>query len=208
MHILLCIVALVWLLPSTVSGSIYGYQDDTGAYHFTNIKPANKKYTIVIETREPQRGPVQGLGHPWQSDEERQSLIRQAKGLLGVPYKLGGEGLAGIDCSAFVKKMFSSFDVVLPRTAREQYDIGVKVTRDQLSVGDLVFFKTKQHEPHPTHVGIFMGNDQFIHASALNKSGVRIDSLSSDFYDRRFLGATRVRPLPEGSRIAIVTASK
>ena len=124
MQILLCIVALVWLLPSTVSGNIYGYQDDTGAYHFTNIKPANKKYTIVIETKDPQRGPVQGLGHPWQSDEERQSLIRQAKGLLGVPYKLGGEGLAGIDCSAFVKKMFSSFDVLLPRTAREQYDIG------------------------------------------------------------------------------------
>jgi peptidoglycan endopeptidase LytE len=97
---------------------------------------------------------------------------------------------------------------LLPRTAREQYDIGVKVTRDQLSMGDLVFFKTKQHEPHPTHVGIFMGNDQFIHASALNKSGVRVDSLSSDFYDRRFMGATRVRPLPEGSRTAIVTASK
>jgi hypothetical protein len=208
MQILVCILALVCFLPSTVSANIYGYQDDTGAYHFTNIKPASKKYTIVIETRDPQRGPVQGLGRPWQSDEERRSLIRQAKGLLGVPYKLGGEGLTGIDCSAFVKKMFSTFEVFLPRTAREQYDIGKKITRDQLSMGDLVFFKTKQHEPHPTHVGIFMGNDQFIHASALNKSGVRIDSLSSEFYDRKFIGATRIKSLPEGNGAAIVTASR
>jgi cell wall-associated NlpC family hydrolase len=205
---ILCILALVCFLPSMVSANIYGYQDETGTHHFTNIKPANKQFTIVIETKDPQRGLVQSLGRPWQSDEERHSLIRQAKGLLGTPYKLGGEGLAGIDCSAFVKKMFSAFDVLLPRTAREQYDTGRKITRDQLSMGDLVFFKTKQHEPHPTHVGIFMGNDQFIHASALNKGGVRIDSLSSEFYDRRFSGATRIKPLPEGNGIAIITASK
>jgi hypothetical protein len=185
MQILVYILVLVCFLPSTVSANIYGYQDDTGAYHFTNIKPANKKYTIVIETKDPQRGPVQGLGHPWHSDEERHSLLRQAKGLLGTPYKLGGEGLGGIDCSAFVKKMFSGFDVLLPRTAREQYDIGKKITRDQLSMGDL-----------------------FIHASALNKGGVRIDSLSSEFYDRRFSGATRIKPLPEGNGTVIITASK
>ena len=208
MHILAYILALVCFLPSTASANIYGYQDDTGASHFTNIKPANKKYTIIIETKDPQRGLVQSLGRAWQSDEERQNLIRQAKGLLGTPYKLGGEGLAGIDCSAFVKKMFSGFNVLLPRTAREQYDVGTKITRDQLSMGDLVFFKTKQREPHPTHVGIFMGNDQFIHASALNKGGVRIDSLSSEFYDKRFSGATRIKSLPEGNGTAIITASK
>jgi len=208
MRCLVYIFAVVALFPLTASASIYGYQDDTGAYHFTNIKPANRKYTIVIETRDPQRGGPQGPGSPWQSDAERQSLVRQAKGLLGVPYKLGGDGLAGIDCSAFVRRMFSSFDVSLPRTAREQFDVGRKIGRDQLTAGDLVFFKTRQHESHPTHVGIFIGNDEFIHASALKKGGVRIDALSSDFYDRRFIGATRIKSLPDSNAPAIVTASK
>jgi cell wall-associated NlpC family hydrolase len=104
--------------------------------------------------------------------------------------------------------MFSSVDVALPRTAREQYDAGRKISREELTMGDLVFFRTKQREQYPTHVGIYMGNGQFIHASALNKGGVRIDSLSADFYNARFIGGTRMRALPEGSSPAIVTASK
>ena len=208
MRCLVYIFSFFLAFPLTVSANIYGYQDDTGAFHFTNIKPANRKYTIVIETRDIQRGALQGAGSPWQSDAERQSLVRQAKGLLGVPYKLGGDGLAGIDCSAFVRRMFSSFEVSLPRTAREQFDVGRKIARDQLTAGDLVFFKTRQYESHPTHVGIFIGNDEFIHASALKKGGVRIDSLSTDFYDRRFIGGTRIKSLPDGNAPAIVTASK
>ena len=208
MKCLLYILLLLTFSPLTVSASIYGYQDDTGAYHFTNIKPANKKYTIVIETRDAQRAVLQGPGSPWQSDAERENLIKQAKRLLGVPYKLGGDGLAGIDCSAFVRRMFSAFDVSLPRTAREQFDVGRKISRDQLVAGDLVFFKTRQYDPHPTHVGIFIGKDEFIHASALKKGGVRIDSLSSDFYDRRFIGATRIKSLPYHTASAMVTASK
>lgn len=208
---LVCVIALVclWpLWPLTASCAIYGYQDESGDFHFTNIRPANKKYTVIIETREAEQGQSRGIAPPWRSDQERQNLIKQAKDLLGVPYKLGGDGLKGIDCSAFVRKMFSAFDVSLPRTAREQYDVGKKIERNQLTTGDLVFFRTKQSDPHPTHVGIFMGNDQFIHASALGKGGVRIDSLSSEFYDRRFIGATRIKPLPDNSSDVIITASK
>jgi cell wall-associated NlpC family hydrolase len=204
------IILLLFLCcaPTSLCAGIYGYVDDGGAYHFTNIRPANKQYSIIVETREPARGPGQTFARPWRDDEERDGLIRQAKTLLGVPYKLGGDGLAGIDCSAFVRRMFSSVDVALPRTAREQYDVGRKISREELSMGDLVFFRTKQHEPYPTHVGIFIGNGQFIHASALNKGGVRIDPLSADFYNARFMGAARVRALPEGGSAAIVTASK
>ena len=208
MRYLAHILAVLIFFPLTASASIYGYQDDTGAFHFTNIKPANKRYTIVIETRDSERARVGGTGSPWQGVAERESLVRQAKGLLGVPYKLGGDGLAGIDCSAFVRRMFSSFDVSLPRTAREQFEVGRKISRDQLAVGDLVFFRSRQHEPNPTHVGIFIGNDEFIHASALKKGGVRIDSLSADFYDRRFMGATRIKSLPDHAAAALVTASR
>jgi cell wall-associated NlpC family hydrolase len=208
MYFTLIFLLLLCAAPDMLCAGIYGYVDDGGAYHFTNIRPANKQYSIVIETREPASGPGQHPARPWRDDEERQGLIKQAKTLLGVPYKLGGDGLTGIDCSAFVRRMFSSVDVALPRTAREQYEAGRKISRQELTMGDLVFFRTKQHEQHPTHVGIYIGNGQFIHASALNKGGVRIDSLSADFYNARFIGGTRVRALPEDSSPAIVTASK
>ncbi len=207
MYLTIVIFLLLSFAPTTMYASIYGYVDESGAYHFTNIKPANKQYQIIVETKEPARG-GQGLVRFWRDDEERYGLIKQAKTLLGVPYKLGGDNLTGIDCSAFVKRMFSLVDVALPRTAREQYDVGKRISRQELAMGDLVFFRTKRYEQYPTHVGIYMGNDQFIHASALNKGGVRIDSLSSDFYNVRFIGASRVKALPEPGSTAILTASK
>ena len=207
MYLILGIFSLLFFAPTATYASIYGYVDESGAYHFTNIKPANSQYQIIIETKEPAHG-GQGLARHWRSDEERYGLIKQAKTLLGVPYKLGGDDLAGLDCSAFVRRMFSVVEVALPRTAREQYNVGKRISRQELTIGDLVFFRTKRYEQHPTHVGIYMGNDQFIHASALNKGGVRIDSLSSDFYNARFIGGSRVKALPEQNSAAIVTASK
>ncbi len=198
----------LWVVPTGLYASIYGYVDERGAYHFTNIRPANKEYVIVVKTMDPASEPGRHPGRPWHDDAERLSLINHAKALLGVPYKLGGEGLTGIDCSAFVRRMFSTVDTALPRTAREQYDAGRKIARQDLTMGDLVFFKTRQHEQYPTHVGIYMGNDQFIHASALKKGGVRIDALSSDFYNARFIGGSRIRALPETGSTLMATASK
>jgi len=208
MYFVIVILFLFCFGPTTMYAGIYGYVDESGAYHFTNIKPASGQYQIVIETKESLHSSGQSIARPWRNDEERYGLIKQAKTLLGVPYKLGGDGLTGIDCSAFVKKMFSLVDVALPRTAREQYGVGKRISREELTTGDLVFFRTKPYEQNPTHVGIFMGNGQFIHASALHRGGVRIDSLSSDFYNVRFIGGSRVKALPEGSSTAIVTASK
>jgi cell wall-associated NlpC family hydrolase len=206
-YLTLGIFLLLFFAPTATYASIYGYVDESGAYHFTNIKPANKQYQIIVETSEPAHG-VQGSARPWRNDEERSGLINQAKAFLGVPYKLGGDNLNGMDCSAFVKRMFSLVDVALPRTAREQYAVGKRIPRQELTMGDLVFFSTKRYEQYPTHVGIYMGSDKFIHASALNKGGVRIDSLSSDFYNARFIGGSRVKALPEGGSTSIVTASK
>jgi NlpC/P60 family len=208
MYFIIGVFLLLFSTPFTLHASIFGYVDEGGAYHFTNIKPANRQYQIVVETKESLHAGARGALRSWRSDDERYGLIKQAKTLLGVPYKLGGESLAGIDCSAFVKKMFSGIDVALPRTAREQYEVGRRVSRDELTTGDLVFFRTKQHEPHPTHVGIYMGNGQFIHASALKKAGVKIDSLSADFYNTRFIGASRVVTLPDESSTPVITASK
>jgi cell wall-associated NlpC family hydrolase len=121
-------------------------------------------------------------------------LVKVAKSFMGAPYKYGGETVRGLDCSAFVKKIYDIFDVQLPRSAREQFMVGNKISKDELAVGDLVFFKTKRYVKYPTHVGIYIGDGNFIHSSSTrSKLGVKVDALSSDFYSRTFVGATRVK---------------
>jgi len=135
---------------------------------------------------------------PWRSNDEKYMLVKVAKSFMGAPYKYGGESVRGLDCSAFVKKIYDIFDVQLPRSAREQFMVGHKITKDELAVGDLVFFKTKRYVKYPTHVGIYIGDGNFIHSSSAHcKLGVKIDALSSDFYSKTFAGATRVKRPPD-----------
>ncbi|MBI5015170.1 MAG: LysM peptidoglycan-binding domain-containing protein [Deltaproteobacteria bacterium] len=116
-------------------------------------------------------------------------VIRVAKKMLGIPYRFGGNSARGIDCSAYVQKVFRFLNMPLPRTAREQYEVGSEVERGELATGDLVFFRT--YARYPSHVGIYLGDNQFIHASSKGKS-VTIDSLDEPFYSKRFIGAKRV----------------
>ncbi len=127
----------------------------------------------------------------WSNLEERSLLVRVAKTFLGVPYKLGGSTLRGIDCSAFVKKIYEIFNIELPRTTREQFKIGKKVDMDQLEEGDLVFFKRRGNR---AHVGIYVGDNQFVHASSYSRE-VKIDHLNTPYYSQRFLRGVRVKEL-------------
>ncbi len=131
---------------------------------------------------------------PWKNSDEKYMLVKVAKSFMGAPYKYGGNTLRGLDCSAYVKKIYEIFDVQLPRSAREQYHVGTRIGRDELAVGDLVFFKTRRYAKYPTHVGIFIGDGNFIHASSgKGRLGVKIDSLSSDYYSGAYIGATRIK---------------
>ncbi len=127
----------------------------------------------------------------WSNLEERSVLVRVAKTFLGVPYKLGGSTLRGIDCSALVKKIYEIFNIELPRTTREQFKIGKKVDMDQLEEGDLVFFKRHGNR---AHVGIYVGDNQFVHASSYSRE-VKIDHLNTPYYTQRFLRGVRVKEL-------------
>jgi len=136
----------------------------------------------------------------WKTKEEPYMLVKVAKSFVGAPYKMGGESVRGLDCSAFVKKIYDIFDVQLPRSAREQYRVGSQIRRDNLSVGDLVFFKTRRYAKYPTHVGIYIGDGNFIHSSSGHgRIGVKVDPLSSDYYSRTYIGATRVKKVPDDS---------
>ncbi len=115
-------------------------------------------------------------------------LILFAKKLINIPYKFGGNSIMGIDCSAYVQKVYKLIGIELPRSARLQFKEGEIVDRDSLSIGDLVFFRT--YASFPSHVGIYLGNDLFIHASSKGKK-VSIDSLTTPYYFKRFIGGKR-----------------
>lgn len=127
----------------------------------------------------------------WSNLEERSLLVRVAKTFLGVPYKLGGSTLKGIDCSALAKKVYEIFNIQLPRTAREQFTAGKRVAMDQLEEGDLVFFRRRGNS---AHVGIYVGDNQFVHASSYSRE-VRVDYLNTPYYSQRFLRGVRVKEL-------------
>jgi len=131
----------------------------------------------------------------WNNSEERSLLVRVVKTFLGVPYKLGGSTLKGIDCSAFVRKIYEIFNIELPRTTREQFSVGKKIGKEQLEEGDLVFFRRRGNS---SHVGIYIGDNQFVHASSSNRQ-VKIDYLDAPYYSKRFLRGVRVKELERES---------
>ena len=116
-------------------------------------------------------------------------LKTKAFGFLGTRYRFGGSSRSGLDCSAFVQKVFNEMEVNLPRTAREQFEKGEIVTRGDMQKGDLVFFRT--YASFPSHVGIYLGGNRMIHASSRDKRVV-ISSFDTPYYRSRFLGAKRV----------------
>ncbi|MCL6634882.1 MAG: peptidoglycan-binding protein [Peptococcaceae bacterium] len=120
-------------------------------------------------------------------DRKAQAIVSYARQFLGVPYVWAGSSPSGFDCSGFTYYVFGQFGIDLPRMANEQFNTGVRVSK--LQPGDLVFFST--YEPGPSHVGIYIGSNSFIHASS-GAGNVTITSLSAPFYAERYLGARRV----------------
>ena len=121
------------------------------------------------------------------SIQEKLSLL--AKKLLNIPYKFGGSSILGIDCSAYVKKVYGLLGMDLPRTAREQFNEGEAIDKEELSIGDLVFFRT--YASFPSHVGIYLGNNLFIHASSRGRK-VKVDNMEAPYFVKRFIGAKRL----------------
>ena len=116
-------------------------------------------------------------------------LKKSAYGFLGTRYRFGGSSRSGIDCSSFVQHVFKELEVTLPRTAREQFEVGSAVAPGDLQKGDLIFFAT--YASYPSHVGIYLGNNKMIHASSRDRRVV-ISSLNTSYYRSRFLGAKRI----------------
>lgn len=108
----------------------------------------------------------------------------------GTRYRLGGSTKNGVDCSGFTQLTFRDlFGISLPRTTTEQANAGVKIAKSELRTGDLVFFKTGRG-PNGKHVGIYVKNGQFLHAST--KGGVIYSDLNSPYWSKTFWQARRL----------------
>lgn len=116
-------------------------------------------------------------------------LKKSAYSFLGARYRFGGSSRSALDCSSFTQQVFREQSVNLPRTAREQFNVGDEVVRGDLKKGDLVFFQT--YARFPSHVGIYLGDRKMIHASS-GQHRVVISSMDTPYYLSRYLGARRM----------------
>lgn len=118
-------------------------------------------------------------------------LVLKGLELVGIRYRFGGTDVEqGLDCSGFVQLVFrESVGKLLPRTAREQSEVGNSVDRNELKPGDLVFFNTMRRAF--SHVGIYLGDNRFLHAPRTG-SDIRVEDMSQSYWAKRYNGARRV----------------
>lgn len=118
-------------------------------------------------------------------------VVNYALSHQGAPYRYGGSSPSGFDCSGFVSYVYkNTVKVDLPRTAEGMFSRGTAVEQTELATGDLVFFNTLGRSL--SHVGIYIGNGQFVHASSSGSKRVMISSLSESYWSKRYNGARRI----------------
>jgi hypothetical protein len=121
-------------------------------------------------------------------EELREKLVATAESFIGVEYTWGGTSRPeGVDCSGLVRAVYQLNGLSLPRSMTDQYQAGKTVARDRLQKGDLVFFSVSPGQPI-SHVGIYVGENVFIHAPGKGKN-VREESLEGRYFKERFSGA-------------------
>ena len=151
-----------------------------------------KATEISLETEKPKQVAMASRHRRPQMNSRRGRVLHgvtsAARRFIGVPYRMGGTTSRAFDCSGYVQRVYKMNGINLPRTADVQYNVGSRVPRGKEQPGDLVFFET--YLPGASHVGIYLGNGNFIHASS--SKGVTITKLSNQYFGPRYLGAKRV----------------
>ena len=140
--------------------------------------PLQFKYSILLDL------PVEEL-----TDGKMIGFIEE---WYGTRYKYGGNDKNGVDCSAFVQTfIYTMYGLMLPRTSAQQYQGSKRLRKNELSEGDLVFFKTRGRKAGISHVGVYLRNNKFVHAST--SAGVMINDMDDAYYSSHYAGAGRVR---------------
>jgi len=129
----------------------------------------------------------------WVEISKEEEIILTAQEFMGAKYVWAANGPDCFDCSGFTRYVYKEHGMTLPRYSGNQAKIGIKINYDELQVGDLVFFNTeKKYRKKVNHVGIYMGNDKFIHASSAKKRVIITSFKKKSFYKNRFLWGQRV----------------
>ncbi|WP_138496373.1 C40 family peptidase [Paenibacillus pinistramenti] len=126
-----------------------------------------------------------GSGSAFAADTQLDKVV---DGALGTAYKSGGTTTNGFDCSGFTRYVYAKLGITLPHQSGAQYKMGTAVQKGELIPGDLVFFNTTGKGV--SHVGIYVGDGKFAHASS--SKGVTISKLSESYYVNRYVGAKRI----------------
>lgn len=116
-------------------------------------------------------------------------IVNYSYNFLGKPYVFGAAGPKAFDCSGLTQYVFAKFGISLPHYTGSQFAMGTSVSKEKLQQGDLVFFNTYGAI---SHVGIYTGSGEFIHAPSSGKT-VRVSSLSESYYASRYAGARRIK---------------
>ena len=173
------ILSLYYLLLGNVCMAQDALSQNAAGVMLYNADDNNSQNQVNTETAQ----------NSWQ--DKAQEVLISALSLMGIQYKYGGNSPAtGFDCSGFVRYVFrNAANLSLPPTARAIAQIGKSVKKDELQPGDLVFFNTLKSTF--SHVGIYLGDNKFIHAPSKGKS-VQVESMQNSYWSSHFEGAQRL----------------
>lgn len=141
---------------------------------------------VTVQTQDDISKPDGGNGT---ANPQGQQIVEYALQYVGYPYVYGTAGPDTFDCSGFTTYVFSHFGYSLHRSSKDQVKNGVPIEKEDLQQGDLVFFST--NGKYPTHVGIYIGDDNIVHAST-PQDGVKVSSLNTDYYINSYFAARRI----------------
>lgn len=179
---LLLILSLSFIHISPASAKTHKKTHKKSKHHITL-----KHKTITISYK--MRANKAKLVASSRSESKIDLIMRRAASAIGTPYSYGSSGGGTFDCSGFTSFAYRAANIELPHSSNDQASLGMHVDREDLQKGDLVLFKNSS-ESHIGHVGIYVGDNSFIHASTSN--GVTITSLRDNYYVERYVGARRI----------------
>jgi cell wall-associated NlpC family hydrolase len=182
------------LLASAIFGGEISFEEEEKAK--VEEKKEEKKVIATQKRVEKQKliePTLSAEEEAWLKSEKVEEILRTAKKYLGVKYIWAANGPSAFDCSGFTKYVFKKNGISLPRYSGHQANLGKKIKFENLEKGDLVFFDTaKKFTQTVNHVGIFIGNHKFIHASSGGKKVMITSFKEKKFYKNKFLYARRI----------------
>jgi cell wall-associated NlpC family hydrolase len=180
---------------STLSSNTLDNNNSTTISQEQEDKSLNHLVTLIEDSvnTETNSSDIESISNNWIELTKEDEIVETAKRFLGIKYVWAANGPNCFDCSGFTKYVFKQNGITLPRYSGHQAKVGTKVSFDELQKGDLVFFDTeKKFRGRVNHVGIYIGNGKFIHASSAKKKVIITSFHEKPFYKRRFLRGERV----------------